>query len=125
MLVPGGVLAAWSYELCAVEKRADALIHELYQKLDPYWPPERRMVEDGYRSIQFPMPAIAVPQFEMTARWSVQQMLGYLRTWSASQRYLDERGRDPVDSIEPALCSVWGTGTREVRWPLALKAGRV
>jgi hypothetical protein len=51
-------------------------------------------------------------------------MLGYLRTWSACRRYLEDRGVDPVDSIEDALRSAWGPASREVRWPIALKAGR-
>jgi len=124
VLVSGGVLAAWSYGLCSVEPSADALVLELYRNTDRYWPPERRLVEGGYRSIELPMPAIAAPAFEMTASWRADAMLGYLRTWSACRRYLEDRGVDPVDSIEGALRSVWGPASREVRWPIALKAGR-
>jgi SAM-dependent methyltransferase len=125
VLAPGGVLAAWSYELCTVEPDADALVLALYRMIDSYWPPERRMVEDGYQSLVFPMRAIAAPNFEMTAEWSVDAMLGYLRTWSACRLYLEDRGIDPVVSIEDALRSAWGPTSREVRWPIAVKAGRV
>jgi SAM-dependent methyltransferase len=124
VLVPGGVFSAWSYELCAVEPGIDAHIFELYRHIDDYWPPERRIVEAHYRGIELPMPAIAAPRFEMTATWKADAMLGYLRTWSACQRYLRERGTDPVDTIEEALRRLWGAETREVRWPLALKIGR-
>jgi len=124
VLVPGGVLSAWSYELCVVEPEIDAQILNLYRQIDQYWPPERRIVEDRYRGIELPMPAIAAPEFEMTAAWKADAMLGYLRTWSACQRYLRERGTDPVKAIEEALRRLWGAETREVRWPLALKIGR-
>lgn len=124
VLVPGGVLAAWSYELCIVEPGVDAQILALYEEVDEYWPPERRIVEARYRDIELPMPAIAAPDFEMTALWTVEAMLGYLRTWSACQRYLRERGVDPVSRIEEPLRAFWGEEGREVRWPIAMKIGR-
>jgi SAM-dependent methyltransferase len=124
VLVPGGVLAAWSYGLCHVDPACDAIVLGLYQDLDAYWPPERQLVEDGYRHITLPMPAIAAPGFEMSAAWRVDALLGYLRTWSACQRYWRDRGSDPVASIEDALRLAWGDGPRDVRWPLALKLGR-
>jgi SAM-dependent methyltransferase len=124
VLVPGGVFSAWSYALCVVEPQIDAQVLELYLQIDEYWPPERRIVEDRYRSIELPMPAIAAPGFEMTANWKADAMLGYLRTWSACQHYLRERRKDPVDTIEEALRGLWGAESRQVRWPLALKVGR-
>ncbi len=124
VLVPGGVLAAWSYELCTVDPAIDAVILDFYKRIDGYWPPERRIVEERYGGIVFPMPAIPAPDFEMTAVWSADDMLGYLRTWSASQRFLKDRGLDPVDTLEEPLRAAWGDGERQVRWPLALKVGR-
>lgn len=124
VLASGAVLAAWSYDLCSVDPACDAVILSLYRGIDEYWPPERRIVEDRYRAIELPMPALASPDFQMTTDWTVEAMLGYLRTWSACQHYLRERGADPVDSIEQPLRSLWGSGSREVRWPLALKIGR-
>ncbi|MFQ5982024.1 MAG: class I SAM-dependent methyltransferase [Woeseiaceae bacterium] len=126
VLVPGGVLAVWSYERCFVSVACDALIKELYADIiGPYWPPQRRLVEDGYRGIELPMPSIAPPEFTMKIDWTAQEMLGYLRTWSASQRYLADRGSDPVSLIEDRLNAAWGEGTREVSWPLNVKIGRV
>lgn len=125
VLVPGGVLAAWSYALCTVDAACDAVIASLYQSVDAWWPPERLIVEDGYRGIQLPMPAIAVPAFEMSVLWSAETMLGYLRTWSACQRSLRASGIDPVAVIESSLRTAWGADVREVRWPLALRVGRV
>jgi ubiquinone/menaquinone biosynthesis C-methylase UbiE len=125
VLAPGGVLAIWSYEKCLVDPECDRLINELYVDIvGDYWPPERKLVADGYRSIELPMPMITAPEFAMKIHWSAEEMLGYLRTWSASQRYLKEHGVDPVSLIEDRLCAVWGEGSREVSWPLNLKIGR-
>ncbi len=125
VLAPGGVLAVWSYERCLVDPDCDEVINELYANIvGSYWPPERKLVDDGYRNIELPMPSISSPDFAMKAHWSADEMLGYLLTWSASQRYLMEHGSDPVALIEDRLHAVWGGGSREVSWPLNLKIGR-
>ena len=81
-------------------------------------------MEDRYRGIELPVPGIPVEAFEMRLEWRAQEMLDYMRTWSASQRYLGERGEDPVLRHAAELMSHWGKGKRSVRWPLTLKAGR-
>lgn len=124
--VPGGVLAVWCYELCCVSAAVDALVTELYQDLlDGFWPPERTMLEDGYRSIAIPGAEIDTPQFDMQLNWRVDDMLGYLRTWSACKRYRSRYGEDPVTSIEAALRAAWGSVEHSVRWPLSIRVCRI
>ena len=124
VLAPGGVLAAWSYGFCAVDPACDELIAGLYTATAEHWPPERRLVENGYRDIVMPFSAVAAPAFDMKAAWGVDAMLGYLRTWSGCRRYLEARGVDPVAAIERRLRTAWGPGARDVRWPLALEVRR-
>jgi hypothetical protein len=46
----GGLFAVWCYHLAEVTPAVDALIQRFYRDIvGPYWPPERRLVEDGYR----------------------------------------------------------------------------
>lgn len=128
VLRPGGVLAAWTYGLSTVSPGVDGVFHRLYEQiLGPYWPPDRRHVETGYRELPFPFPELAgVPTFEMESRWTLAQYLAYLRSWSASQRYLKATGHDAVDSVASELAEAWGDSgeVRTVRWPLALRVGR-
>lgn len=125
VLTPGGVLAVWCYERCLVEPECNNIINAFADEIvGPFWPAERKMVDEKYRGIELPMPSISSPEFAMTAKWNVEEMLGYLRTWSASQRYLKERGSDPLAQIEDRLRAAWGNGRREVSWPLTLKIGR-
>lgn len=123
VLVPGGVLAVWSYGRMMLDcPDAQHAIDHLYEDvLRPYWPAERRMVEDGYRSLAFPFEEIAAPDFDMRAEMSAAQLEGYLRTWSATQRFTRERGHDPVAALD--LQEV-GTFPLQIRWPLALRVGR-
>ena len=90
----------------------------------PYWPRERRHVEEDYRELPLPFPDIAVPAFDMRADWDIESALGYLGTWSATQRYRQRNGRDPLALLVPFLTRTWGTGSRELHWPLVIKAGR-
>ena len=128
VLKPGGILAVWAYAHCDVDNAAiDAVITRLYVDLTgPYWPTERSLVETGYRTIPFPFVEIAAPQFPMVARWSADHLLAYLRSWSATQRYIKALGEDPVTLIEPDLRAAWGAASvRDVRWQFHLRAGRV
>lgn len=127
VLKPGGVLAVWSYNLLECERAIDEVLSAFYaETVDPWWPPERVHIEQGYRDLPFPFIEEKNPAFAMQAEWSLPQLLGYLRTWSAVQRYQAERGSDPVTLIEPELAALWGDPEqrRTIRWPLSLRWGR-
>ncbi len=122
-----GVFAAWTYADCRVDTAIDKIKDKLYVDLTgPYWPPERAYVDAGYRTLRFPFVEIVAPDFPMVAQWDAEHFLAYLRTWSATQRYLKAKGEDPVMLIEAELRSAWGDPAyvREVRWLFHLRVGR-
>jgi SAM-dependent methyltransferase len=122
VLRPEGVLAVWCYELCEVTEQCDRVIDTLYREIvGDYWPPERVMIEEGYASVTMPGTPVAAPMLQMQLDWRVENMLGYLRTWSACKRFESDHQRDPVDDIEAALRSAWGPSERPVSWPLKIK----
>ena len=109
-----------------MELRPAAHRGDLYrEELGPYWPPERRWVELGYRGLPFPFPELTAPDLAMNAEWPLARLLGYLGTWSAVHGYRRALGRDPLDRLEPGLRSLWGdpARVRRVRWPLSLRIG--
>lgn len=126
VLVPGGVLAVSCYELSVITPEIDAVVMELYRgHLDAYWEPERRMVETRYRTIEFPFPEISVPSFDMRSKWTLEDLIGYLGTWSPLERFRRERGFDPLAAILPELRAAWGSAAeREVVWPFTVRAFR-
>ena len=128
VLKPGGVIAAWSYGMIRVEgAEVDAAIQYFYRHtIGPYWPPERRHVENGYRDLDFPFQLIDPPPLSMRVHWTLDQLLGYLRSWSASARYLSATGKDPVLNLAAALLPAWGDPEhrRQIAWPLSIRAGR-
>src|SRR5262249_2399648 len=128
VLKPHGVFAAWSYADCRVDAAIDRIKDRLYVALTgPYWPAERAYVDAGYRTLPFPFVGIAAPAFPMVAQWNIEHFLAYLRSWSASQRYIKAKGHDPVALVEDDLRAAWGapTGARAVEWQFHLRVGRV
>jgi SAM-dependent methyltransferase len=128
VLVPGGILAVWTYGTQYLDDPGiDRLLQGFYTDVvGPYWPGERRHVESGYRTLPFPFPELEPQSFAMEERWSLPQLLGYLRTWSATQRFRESQGRDPVDQLSREIEGFWGapTSLRKIRWPLSLRVGR-
>jgi SAM-dependent methyltransferase len=128
VLAPGGVLAVWTYDTIRLAPPAlDDAVQRLYrERLGGYWPAERAAVEGRYRSLPFPFAPVPAPQVAMTARWSRAELLGYLRTWSAAERFRAARGVDPVSLVEPEIAAVWPADEERVavRWPLTMRLGR-
>jgi len=127
VLVPGGAIAVWTYQTPTVEP-ADlcaAFLRFARETVDAYWPPERRLVEDGYRTVAFPFDEILAPPFELRVEWTIAQLAGYLRTWSATMRYTAARGVDPVAAFEHDATALVGDPEARctVVWPYAIRAG--
>ena len=129
VLRPGGVIAAWTYGAFELDHpAADAIVRAYhYDTVGSYWPPEREHVERGYRDLPFAFERIVAPAFHMTSRWTLAQVVGYLRSWSSTARYAATHGRDPVADVERRLRDVWTDAARAVTvdWPLSILAGRV
>jgi SAM-dependent methyltransferase len=125
VLRSGGVLAIWAYELCHVSPEIDEIMQRFYRgPIWPYWPAERRHVEAGYRDFDFPFDEISFPTCMMEHKWSLAELVAYLRTWSSVVRYTRESGVDPVAALERELAPLWGAGIRKISWPLAGRVGR-
>jgi len=125
ILAPGGVLAVWTYGLFRVDAAVDAVIDRFYADvLGPFWPAERRYVEAGYRSLPFPWREEPVPEFELQVEWDLEQVMGFLATWSAVQRHKDRLGLDPLPELRRRLDPLWPRGRSRLRWPIHLRIGR-
>lgn len=129
VLKPDGIIAAWTYGVHVTEgDEVNAQVRHFYSDIvGPYWPPERRHVENGYRELPFPFTRIDAPPFTMQVQWSLPQLLGYLGSWSATARYRQANGSDPLPALEQALRPLWGNPAqpRTVSWPLSLLVGRL
>ena len=112
-----GVLAASAYNLLHIEKAIDEVVNRYYYEVvGPFWPPERKLVEQ-FADLPFPFQKIDPPKFEMTASWDLDHLLGYLRTWSSTQRFIAAKGDDPLEQISDDLRRAWGTPAKHEESP--------
>ncbi len=124
VLKPAGLLAAWTYKRFSITPEIDQIINRLEQeKIAPYWPKERRMVEDGYRTVHIPMKEQQVPPCTMEAHWNLVQIMGYLNTWSAVKEYQKDKRTNPVAGIAEEMEEAWGSPdtTKLVKWPFVVR----
>lgn len=128
VLKPGGAIAVWGYGRMLLPGEMDALFQRFHaETVGPYWPPERALIDDAYRSLDFPFTEIQSPAFAIEVEWTLPRLLDYLSTWSAVKRYQAARGRDPLPALLAELRSLWGDpeAARALQWPLFLRAGHV
>ena len=132
---PGAILAVWSYGLLQIDGVHGASRTELNRRVrdfytntvGTYWPPERRLVDAGYEALPFPFAELTPPALAMTVQWTLEQLAGYLSSWSAVARYRAARGDDPVPAFVATLETEWGGAGKErtIGWPLSIRVGRV
>lgn len=126
VLKPEGLFAAWSYGVARVSPEIDRVVDYLYNELlNPYWDSRRRLIDEEYRTIPFPLNHIEVPPLAIELEWPFEHyVLYFAKTWSAVQTYVDKNGSNPVDLIIPDLQRAWeGAPKRKIRWPIYLLMG--
>ena len=125
VLKPNGALAVSAYLFAQIEPAVDAVVNQYYSEVvGPFWAPERRLVEN-FADIPFPFHKIDPPKFQMAVHWNLDHLVGYLRTWSATQRFIAAKGTDPLEQIIDELRRAWGNPqqARSIIWPLTLRVG--
>ncbi|HEU4780924.1 MAG TPA: class I SAM-dependent methyltransferase [Steroidobacteraceae bacterium] len=124
---PGALLAVWNYPRPQfMDAGLDRRFFAFYsQVVGPYWPPERRHIEAGYRTLPFPFEEIEVPQFGLELSWNLEQVTGYVSSWSATARYRKALEADPVPLLRDSLSAGWpaGGGSVAIRMPIGLRVG--
>ncbi|MBS1563715.1 MAG: class I SAM-dependent methyltransferase [Bacteroidetes bacterium] len=132
---PGGVIAVWGYNipLCGVTA-IDQLIQHFYTKtVGSYWDAERKYVDDYYRTVPFPYEELPVKEFSIRVDWTVDDLPGYLNSWSSVQHFIKANGYNPVDALAAALRAIWPLkeGLDETpavlafRFPVFIRLGRI
>lgn len=121
VLKKDGVIAAWCYSLPRlVNDELNQLLLQFYQEtVGPYWPEGRHYIDEGYKTIPFPYEKLETPSFQIQRQWNCEQMLAYLRSWSACQRYVEAHQNHPVDLISEQFHVLW-QDSAEVIWPIHL-----
>jgi SAM-dependent methyltransferase len=122
---PGGLIALVTYRNAELAGDVGERLVQYYREIASYWPNGRVHVNNHYRDLELPWRAVPAPPIEMTARWTRDEMVGYITTWSATARLVAARGEAPLDELRRRLTASWPDDEpREVRWPLTIKLAR-
>ena len=127
VLKPGGIIAVWHYFQHRISREVDKVFrHYFKHTVGPYWSPRIKEVSSNYATLPFPFKEIDAPVFNGRSRWTMSDALGYMNSWSATQKYRETHGTEPTALILEDLRKAWGDPERirRVRWPLYMRIGK-
>jgi len=128
VLKPKGILALWCY---GHNRKVEASIEPLYRKysdlVKPYWAPQINYIWEELKTIPFPFEELRGPSMTLEADWDLDSFIGYLRSWSATQKYIEREGVNPLERMSMEFKEAWGPpSTRyKMTWPVYFRIGRV
>lgn len=127
LLKPDGIFAVLGYGLFQTNEHTHKILSHFYHDIiGPYWDPERRYLDENYETIPFPFDELEVKKFEANFNWNIEQLTGYLETWSAVQHYKKKNNNNnPVDLIRDELKESWQKSNKQVTFPLLLRIGQI
>jgi len=126
--VPGAVLALVSYGVLELEPALDARFQRFYrEEIGPYWPPERKLVDSGYATIDFPFQEACAPALEIRVEWTLPEFLGYVLTWSAVRSAREAGSEALLTAFADDMARAWGAPEhrRAIHWPINMRIGKV
>lgn len=127
---PGAVMAWIGYlPLLLPKERLQTQLDAFHNgTLAPWWPLERRWVEQSYAGLAFPGEEWAFPTGLWIERhWTLDELIAHIGTWSAVQRSR-EAGIDLLPGLKAELAALWpdgGTTPLTVHWPFMGRWGQV
>ncbi len=127
VLKPNGILAVWTYHLPEISLQIDRTLFRYYSEvLAGFWPERIHYLEERYRTLPFPFEEIVPPSFVMEARWDRNRLVGFLDSWSGTQKYRQQKGHHPLEEIWDEVVDDWKNEAeqRSIRWNLYFRIGR-
>ncbi len=124
----GAILALISYGVLRLEEALHPRFAHFYdEEIGPYWPPERKLVDSGYRDLDFPFAELSPPALNIERTWALADLLGYISTWSAVRRASEAGQGAMLSAFASDMAELWGDPAieRPVSWPLAMRVGRI
>ncbi len=126
--IAGGVLALISYGVLTLEPSLnDRFEHFYWDEIGMFWPPERKLVDTGYATIDFPFAELSPPSMEIRLEWDLSEFLGYLSTWSAVRNAKEVGHENVLQSFAADIAKAWGDPNtkRPIVWPINMRIGKI
>jgi SAM-dependent methyltransferase len=127
VLKPEGIIAVWTYQLPRISPEIDAAVNRYYSEiLWDYWPERFHHVHTRYIDLPFPFIEIPPPEFSMITEWNLDQLAGFLSSWSAVNNFIQTNSSHPLNKVWDELKNSWGDEKtkRRLHWPLHVRVGK-
>lgn len=121
-----GIIAVWTYGVPSVSPLIDKLINHFHDdKVGSFWQHENRLAAKGYSTIPFPFPELPGRDFKIQKEMTLNEFIGHVKSWSATQRFIEKNGFDPTTELKEALLILWSDNEnkKEITWELRMKVG--
>ncbi len=128
VLKPNGIIAVWAYGVPTISKELDIIIKDFHDNIvGEFWLPENKLIDKEYTTISFPFEEIKTPEFFIKKQVTLSETLGHLRTWSATQKYIDAYNDNPMERLTKKMKEHWKNPNeqKEITWKLILKVGKI
>lgn len=103
----GAILSFWTYTKPYFHNDFDGQLQEFYDFVQPYWPDDRKFVDEGYARIQAPYKLLAEQQFAIKRNLSFNQFRQYLSTWSSVKNLREGGKQDDLNDAFEQLQNNW------------------
>ncbi len=121
---PNALFAVWGYSLLSVSPEIDFHLKDFYVNIvGPYWDKERKLIDEQYETIAFPFQEIKTPEFSFSFQWTLNELQGYLETWSSVQKFIRENNYNPVEEFIQRIAPVWKSAVMTIQFPLFMRIG--
>ena len=129
VLKPAGMIAIvgydpWPYISPEVDLAVSAT---LLDPIKPFWAKHDELVFDAYRTIDFPFTESRLPPVAIHLDWTLQQLLAYICSLSATRSAIRALGDDFLHLAQATLETIWGapSSQRHAVLPLHTRFGRL
>jgi SAM-dependent methyltransferase len=125
---PQAILALISYGVLQLDGELSARFQRFYRdEIGPFWPAERQLVDSGYATLDFPFNELSAPPLAIELSWNLQQLLGYISTWSAVRSAAQAGREELLERFADHLSTLWGAPdtVHALRWPIHMRIARL
>lgn len=127
ILKPGGIFAAWTYGFFSGEDEMNEIVDRtVLRKIKSYWTEANLMCRDKYKTLPFPFEETDAPEFIIERTLGLDELCGFMQSWSAYQHYLEATGLDPLVDFKKNAAELWLPSERfQIRWELSMRVAQL
>lgn len=126
---PGALFCAWGYAWFRGTPEVHAtLLDPVARLVEPFWAENNGLLWRGYRTdeVRFPFRPLTGPSLSIEVDWSLDELVGYIRTWSAFKKAAAAGRSEALERVvEDAAKRLGRDATHRLSVPLAILAGLV